>query len=152
MYTRQELSKLKQDFWTRFGQYMSPISSATGDKVNWVNYKTGIANMRFVMDADNKQAAIAILLSHSDAETRHRYYIQLQSMKAMLTEALGEEWKWNENSMDEYGKVTSTVSTSLSGINIAHQNDWPAIISFLKQRIIALDTFWADTRFVFEML
>ncbi len=152
MYTRQELSKLKQDFWTRFGQYMLPIVSATGDKVNWVNYKTGVANIRFVMDADNKQAGIAIVLSHSDAETRAKYYHQLQNMKAMLNDALGEEWSWNENDVDEYGKVTSTVSTSLNGINIANQNDWPAIISFLKQRIIALDTFWADARFIFEML
>lgn len=152
MYTRQQLSKLKQDFWTRFGQYMSPIASATGDKVNWVNYKTGVANIRFVMDADSKQATIAIVLSHSDAATRQKYYMQLRSMKPMLDDALGEEWNWNENDVDEYGKTTSTVSTSLNGINIAHQNDWPAIISFLKQRIIALDFFWGGARFVFEML
>jgi hypothetical protein len=152
MYTRQELSKLKQDFWTRFGQYMLPIASATGDKVNWVNYKTGVTNIRFVMDADNKQATIAIVLSHSDAETRNKYYALLQNMKAMLTETLGEEWNWNENDVDEYGKVTSTIGTSLPGISIASQNDWPAIISFLKQRILALDAFWGDARFVFEML
>ena len=152
MYTRQELSKLKQDFWTRFGQYMLPIASVTGDKVNWVNYKTGVLNIRFVMDADTRQATIAIVLSHSDTETRLKYYMQLQNMKVILTEALGEEWNWNENDVDEYGKVTSTVSTSLPGISIASQSDWPAIISFLKQRILALDSFWADTRFVFEML
>jgi len=30
----------------------------------------------------------------------------------------------------------------LPAVNILKENDWPAIISFLKPRIIALDKFW----------
>ena len=152
MYTRHQLSKLKQDFWTRFGQYMQPVASATGEKVNWVNYKTGLPGIRFVMDADRQQASIAIILSHSDEETRLKCYNHLQTMKVMLHDILGEEWNWNKNSIDEYGKQTASIDTSIDGVDITNQNSWPVIISFLKQRIIALDTFWSEASFILEML
>lgn len=152
MYTRQELSKIKQDFWTRFGQYMAPIVSATGEKVNWVNYKTGIQGIRFVMNADRQQAYIAIVLSHNDDAIRLKYYNQLKTMKSMLHETLSEEWNWKENDTDEYGKLSSSIGTKINNVDITDQSSWPAIITFFKQRIIALDAFWAETRFVFEML
>jgi hypothetical protein len=30
------------------------------------------------------------------------------------------------------------------------RDDWPAIISFLKPRIIALDAFWSQAKYGFE--
>ena len=42
MYSKQELSRIREEFWTSFGRYMQPILSADGEKVNWVNYKTGM--------------------------------------------------------------------------------------------------------------
>ncbi|RYE26016.1 MAG: DUF4268 domain-containing protein [Sphingobacteriales bacterium] len=152
MYTRQQLSKLKEDFWTRFGQYMQPVSSATGEKVNWVNYKTGLPNIRFVMDADRQQASIAIVITHGDSAERAKYFNQLKTMKPMLLETTGEEWEWKENDADEYGKSMATISCKTGGIDITDQSTWPVIISFLKLRIIALDAFWADARFILEML
>ncbi len=41
MFSKQEASQLRKDFWTAFGLYMRPIPSAEGDKINWINYKTG---------------------------------------------------------------------------------------------------------------
>lgn len=42
MYSKAEKSKIRKDFWTAFGQYMKPVPSAEGTKVNWPNYKTGV--------------------------------------------------------------------------------------------------------------
>jgi hypothetical protein len=35
-------------------------------------------------------------------------------------------------------------------VNIFHEADWPAIISFLKPRIMALDEFWEIAKNVIE--
>ena len=35
MYSREEVKKLKEEFWTSFGQFMSPIPSADMEKINW---------------------------------------------------------------------------------------------------------------------
>ena len=43
-------------------------SSASGEEVNWINYKTGIKELYFKTDVDNKSARIAIEISLKDRE------------------------------------------------------------------------------------
>jgi len=64
MWTKQEIAKQKQAFWTAFGRYMKPVLSADGEVVSWLNYKTGNKYIHFKMDADSRQAFIAILVHH----------------------------------------------------------------------------------------
>ena len=92
MYSRQEASQLKQEFWTAFGQYMGPVMSAEGEKMNWVNYKTGEKNISFRMHADNKSATIAIELHHKDIDIQQLYFEQFKQLQQLLAESLGEEW------------------------------------------------------------
>ncbi|WP_276481662.1 DUF4268 domain-containing protein [Paraflavitalea pollutisoli] len=149
-YTREEASKITQSFWTSFGRYMQPVTSVDGLPVNWINYKTGINGISFKMDADRDQAMIMIQLSHSNTELRHAHYEQLVQLKAMLEEALGEDdWLWKAD-RELNGRIVSTVSKSLEGVNILRQTDWPTIISFLKPRIIALDALWSTVKHSFE--
>ena len=42
MYSRQEASQLRKNFWTSFGQYMRPLPNADGERVNWLNYKAAV--------------------------------------------------------------------------------------------------------------
>jgi hypothetical protein len=85
MYSKEQSSKLKTQFWTSFGQYMKPVPGATGLPVNWINYKTGIKHVHFKMDADNKTATIGIEISHPKEEERSHYYNQFLSLKNLLT-------------------------------------------------------------------
>jgi hypothetical protein len=41
MDTKQEASLTRQHFWTVFSQYMTPVLSAEGLRINWINYNTG---------------------------------------------------------------------------------------------------------------
>ena len=142
MYTRSEASAIRKKFWTSFGQYMRPIISASGESVNWVNYKTGIRHIYFRMDADNRRAAIAIELRQPDAELRKEYYNQLLQFRSMLEENTGEGWNWQPDAIDEDSAVLSRIGTVLENVNVMKESDWPAIITFFKPRIIALDAFW----------
>jgi hypothetical protein len=142
MYTKQEATKIKASFWTSFGQYMRPLPGASGEPVNWLNYKTGIRHFFFRMDVDSKQASIAIELRHPDIEQQEYYYHSLLQWKKILEEMVGEQWNWQSSITDEDGKTIHRISTSLAGVNIFEVNDWPKIISFLKPRLIILDSFW----------
>lgn len=152
MYTAQESSKIKQSFWTAFGQYMSPILSAESLKINWVNYKTGIPDINFKMDADNRQATIAIILSHSDKGIQQLYFEQFEQLKKMLEHTLQEKWIWQQLTANEYGKPISRIYKVLNGVNIYKKEDWAMLISFFKQCILALDEFWSNARYAFELL
>ncbi|MBL7682767.1 MAG: DUF4268 domain-containing protein [Flavipsychrobacter sp.] len=151
MYSRQEAAKLKETFWTTFGRYMQPVLPADGERVNWVNYKTGIQGIAFKMDADTQHAGISIVLSHPDATMRQQHYTQLQQLKTLLHNELNEVWTWQQDVQDAYGKTYSRIGTTASGINIMKQEDWPALISFFKPRIIALDAFWSHVKYAFEV-
>lgn len=149
MYTREEISKQKQAFWTAFGKYMQPVLSADGSSVSWLNYKTGISGIHFKMDADRDHALIMILLSNTNAAIQQEHYNQFEQLKGMLQDTLGEDdWVWQQTEVG--GKLNISISKTLTGVNIHNQPDWSDIISFLKPRIIALDEFWSMTKYSFE--
>ena len=152
MYSRQEASQLRQEFWTSFGQYMSPVLSAEGEKINWINYRTGEKDIYFKMQANNKKATIGIELTHKDAGIQHLYFEQFAELKKILENSLGEEWTWQLHTADENGKLISRIYTERNGVSIFKKEDWPALISFFKPRMIALDEFWSIVKYGFEAL
>jgi hypothetical protein len=149
MYSKQEASFLRRKFWTTFGQYMKPVTGADGSTINWLNYKTGIGDIYFRMDADTKRASVGIEVRHTDGALRREQYEKLLQLKTVLEETTGEIWNWSPVHADEDGRLISRISVSLEGVNIFNENDWPSIISFLKPRITALDEFWLFAKDLF---
>ena len=153
MYTKKEISKQKQAFWTAFGRYMKPVLSADSEEISWLNFKTGNKQVSIKMDVDSRQAYIAIVCHHPDPDRQHLYFDRFVQLKDIFYETLGEEdWTWQSIGTDEHGRSISTIHKELTGVNIFHNEDWPAIISFLKPRIIAMDAFWNMVRYPFSNL
>lgn len=152
MYTRAEASKIRQEFWTTFGQYLAPYKSIDGTKVSWVNYKTGIKHIYFRMQADKKKASIAISIEHPDGGIQELFYEQFLEFKLLFHNTVGEEWDWQLHAEDEFSKTVSRITLELSPVNVFNKADWPKLISFFKPRILALDEFWYDVKDSFEAL
>jgi hypothetical protein len=151
MFTREEASQLRQEFWTVFGQYMKPVPSAEGLKINWINYHTRIREVYFRMDAGAKDATIAITLEHRDAGMQELYFEQFLELQDLLHATLAETWTWQLHATVN-DRVISRIYTTLPGVSVFNKNHWPELISFFKPRMIALDAFWEDTRGSFEGL
>jgi hypothetical protein len=151
MYSKQEATQLRKDFWTAFGQYMTPVLSAEGEKISWVNYKTGEKNIAFRMQADNKGATIAIELTHADTDIQQLYFEQFLQLKKIFEAGTTGEWIWQLHTADEYGKTISRIYTELL-VSIFRKEDWPQLISFFKTHIVALDEFWSNVKYSFEAL
>ncbi|WP_134089914.1 DUF4268 domain-containing protein [Olivibacter sp. XZL3] len=152
MYSKEEVSKIKQTFWTTFGQYMTSIPSSDGMRINWINYKTGFKHLFFKMDVGKKDASIFIDISHPDLGIQELFFEQFKEFKKILEGTLNEEWIWELHTTDEHGKVISRIYKQLQPVSIFEQTDWPAIISFLKPRIMGLDEFWSMVKDSFEAL
>lgn len=152
MYSKEETSRIRHEFWATFGQYISPQLSSEGIRVNWINYKTSLKHVHFKMDADKKTATISIELSHPDAGIQELFFEQFAEFKNILHSHLGEEWDWQLHHRDAQGKTTSRIYKQVAGVSVFNKNDWPALISFFKPRIIALDEFWNDVKDGFEAL
>lgn len=152
MYSKAEATQLRQAFWTTLGQYMAPVLSAEGMPANWINYKTGLKNVYFRMHADTQRATIGIELTMPDAGIRALFFEQFEELKTLLHEILGETWTWEPAALDANGQPLARISTALAPANLFSRDDWPALISFFKPRLIALDAFWSDAQYAFEAL
>lgn len=151
MFSREEASRIRQDFWTTFGRYMSPIPSAEGMKINWVNYHTRLKDVYFRMDAGQKSAVISISIEHTDPGIQEVYYDQFLEFKSLLHDTVQEEWDWQLHAAVD-DKVISRIYKELSGVSVLNKDHWPELISFFKPRIIALDSFWENAKYSFEGL
>lgn len=152
MYKRDEVSLLREEFWTAFGKYMEPVPSSEGMRINWINYRTSFKDLYFRMDANQKIATISISLEHKDEGIRELYFNQFEEFKNLLHTTLKEEWEWQQNHPINDSKVISRIYKEISGASIFNKDHWPELISFFKPRIIALDQFWEDAKYIFESL
>lgn len=150
MFSREEASRIREEFWTAFGRYMSPVPSADGLKINWVNYHTRVKSIYFRMNAGQKSASIAISIEHRDPVLRDLHFEQFLELKTLLHHALGEEWQWQREALQEEGKTIAQISKALPDVSIFNRAQWPELVSFFKPRIIALDNFWSDARYSFD--
>jgi len=150
LYSRHEISQLRSQFWTTFGQYMRPVPGAAGEEVNWINYKTGIRHLFFRMDAGREGIHIGIELHQGDEEQRLLYYNRLRATADILYQHLQEEWDWQQNITEPDGRTISRIGISRNDIHLFNKEHWPAIISWLKPRIIALDTYWYEVKEIIE--
>ena len=152
MYTKEEASLVRQKFWTAFGKYMQPVPAATSEKVNWVNYKTGIKGINFKLDADNNRAYVAIEFFLKDIELQQKHFDCFVKLKKQFTKIVGKGWEISESYITDNGNEVCIAIIELQGIKIFRESDWPAIISFLKKNIIALDLFWNEWKPAFESI
>ena len=152
MYTKAEASAIKQKFWTSFGKYMLPVPSASGEKVNWVNYKTGIKGIFFKMDASKDTAYVSIEISLTNIELQQQYFQSFRNLTKQFEKAVGAEWHMKEDFITDDYKQVSTIYIQLQSVNIFKESDWPSIIAFLKKNIIALDEFWELYKPAFELI
>lgn len=143
---------MRQQFWTTFGQYMSPVLSAEGEKVNWVNYKTSEKSIGFCMDADNKKAYIGIEITHKDTGIQQLYFEQFMELKNAFEDVAGKDWQWRLLANDDNGRMISKIYKEQEGVSIFKKENWPALIQFFKHNITALDLFWSNAKWGFESL
>ncbi|WP_209330964.1 DUF4268 domain-containing protein [Lunatimonas salinarum] len=152
MYTKNQVSKIKQEFWTAFGLYMKPVPSAEGRRIQWQNYKTGIKGIYFRMKAERHFASIGIEIAHPDPDIRQLLFEQFQEFEKILTAELGEPWHWELHGETESGQPIARIEKRLNLVSVMDQRQWADIISFLKPRIVALDAFWSNMKYGFEGL
>jgi hypothetical protein len=152
MYSKAEVAQLRQAFWTTFGQYMAPVPSAEGLPTNWINYKTGVRHLHFRLQADARRATISIELTHPDPAVRAAQFAQFEVLRTLLHDTTGQPWRWEAEAQTEHGQSLSRIFQELTPVNLFSRDDWPALISFFKPRLMALDAFWTDAQYSFHQL
>lgn len=152
MFSRQEVQQRKQQFWTAFGLYMKPVPGAGDSHPHWINYKTGVTDVLFHMDALQNSVRIALEFRHARAERRTLFLSHFEAQKSFFESMAGTGWITIPEYEQEGGKKITAIFQQQEQLHIHNPEHWPAIISFFKPRIIALDRWWSYTRDSFSLL
>lgn len=104
------------------------------------------------MHADNHLASIGIEITHPDPGVQELFFLQFTELKTMLGSLMEENWEWKLHTTDAHGQSISRIYKEITPVNVFDREDWPALISFLKPRLIALDEFWTDAKYSFDSL
>lgn len=146
MYTKEEASAVRVKFWTAIGKYLKPIPNADAETINWINYKTGIKEVRLKTDVLNGFAFLAVEISGDEA-----------LRDAVLAAFKRLDFKWETESIDiknewnEAEKQVHQIVTHLENVSIFRESDWPNIISFIKSNLLAFDLFWCENKEFIEL-
>ena len=146
MYSKAESAQIKTTFWTSFGLYMKPVLNAHGEKINWVNYKTGKKNFFLKMSVDKKEAKVCIEIHNNNEEEREALFNQLLIFKDDFEALVGKDFLWLQNTFDDFDKPISLIIKTLPNVSVFKQEDWSPIISFFKENMIKLDAFWQSNK------
>ncbi len=146
MYSAQEASLVKQEFWTKLGQYLAPIPSASGKKINWINYKTGLKPIHFKMDALQKKAFVSVEI-YAEEALRTRLFERFKKFEKQFP--LGYEWA--PYCEDEQSRILSRIFMEKEKVSVFRKTDWPELIQFFKEQILLWDIFWQEHKDFFEM-
>lgn len=152
MYGKEEAKELKTLFWTSFGKYMRKHTTEYGSKIQWVNYKTGIKDIYFRLDADKRTAKVCVDLQHRDPEIREIFYDQFLETKTVFHELTGSEWIWLPIYIDDYGKEISRIYLEIDQVNMYNKDTWETMFLFFEKYMLGLDNYWEEFKDLFKQL
>jgi hypothetical protein len=131
MFSDAEASALRQKFWTRFGQYMSPVTSAEGEKINWINYRTGVKNIKWKMETLNREASVSVIISGNEV-LKDRFLQIFDQVKYIRENDMILEKDFMEHNSNNLYRLTK----KLPGISVLDESKWPDLIIFFKENSV----------------
>lgn len=153
MYSKEEAQQQRKEFWTSFGLYMKKHHSLFGPKVRWINYRTGIRDLFFRVDATSKEVYFSIDIQHKDEGIRELFYEQFTELKVVMEEALPGTLEWCPNfHLDSIDKSICRIIERKENVSIYNKNDWKEMFEFMEGKLVAMDAFWFDFKDIFIQL
>jgi len=136
MFSKEESARIRQEFWTSFGQ-SSPKK--------WLLYNTKIKGFSFKFVADRKKAAVALDLEHPEDIFNQVLYDQLLSLKAILTSEYLPEVIYDDRYELDNGKIIHRVYVNYeSKFSIHNKNTWRDCHEFFVETMTQFELFFYE--------
>lgn len=135
MFSKEEASKIKKEFWTSFGKSFPR---------KWILYETRIKDLSFKFYCDPKKAEVSIDIEMKDEIFRNAYYEKLWSLESILEEELGGALFKEEFYALENGKIISRFWVEKQGVSIFNKNTWQEIFEFFVEKMSAFERVYGE--------
>ena len=136
MFSKEESSQLRKEFWTSFGKSFPR---------KWVLYKTKIKDFGFKFVADKKQALVCLDIESFDRTKNELLFDQVLELKNILTEDYLPDIIFDELYVLETGKIIHRVYVKYNGeFNIHNKNTWQNVYYFFNEAMHQFEEFYED--------
>ncbi len=134
MFSKEEASKLRQEFWTSFGKSFPR---------KWLLYNTKIKDLSLKFFAGRKKATVMIAIEMKDAKKRDAYFDKFLALKSLFQEELpGLEYETNHRL--ETGKIIHRIYLELPNVSIYNKDTWQNIYEFFNKNMDILENLFLE--------
>ncbi len=135
MFSKEEASNLREEFWTSFGKSFPR---------KWILYRTKIKGLAFKFDAGRRDLNVAIEINSNNSTKNELLFEQFQALKSILTDCI-PNIVFDDNYVLNSGKSVHWIYTPYPDkFSIYNKNTWGAAFLFMKDNMSALEEFFED--------
>lgn len=152
MYNKEEKKALTAAFWGTLTPKIQKFRSASGRKVNWFKYPTGLNDIYVRVEADQNGCRICIDLQFKNDGIRELFYEQFLETKTVFENTMETPVKWSPNYVHSYGTIVSRISVENNTTNLYNQETWMEMQEFIITHLKRVDEYWNDFGDLFKTL
>lgn len=141
MFSKEETTKMRQEFWTSFGKSFPK---------KWILYNTKIKGFSFKFHFDTKKAMVLIEIEGS-LEHRIKYFEKMQAMQSILEKDFLPNAIYSEDFELENGKEISCIFVEKQNVCIHNKNTWQETMEFLHKNMQKIEDFWLEYQDFFKI-
>jgi len=141
MFSREESKKLRQEFWTAFGQQSSR---------KWILYNTKIKEVNLKFHFDNKIASLGFIIDTEDEILKPYYFDKFLSLKALMLEEINNDLVFEEHYETDSGKIVAYIHLKIDQVSIHNKKTWPEVFDFFNTHMPRFENFFLDYKEVIE--
>jgi len=144
MFSKEESTALRQEFWTSFGKSFPR---------KWLLYNTKIKGISFKFVADRKNALVCLDIEHSEEIANEILYDQLLTLKTILTEEYLPEVIFDDSYELENGKIIRRIYINhTEKFSIYNKNTWRPCYEFYMKSMPKFELFFYEYEDVINCL
>ncbi len=139
MYSKDELKRLKLEFWESFAAYCEVQPYLRRRRKIWTLYNTKVKGVEMKFDANRKGAYVILEVNHRNEADRLEMFEKLTWYKEQIEQDLPEELIWDICFIRENGEQVARIYAAKEGLDLHRRTDWGEMFSFMATKMYLLE-------------
>lgn len=139
MYSKEELKRLKLEFWESFAAYCEVQPYLRRRRKIWTLYNTKVKGVEMKFDANRKGAYVILEVNHRNEADRLEMFEKLTWYKEQIEQDLPEELIWDICFIRENGEQVARIYAAKEGLDLHRRTDWGEMFSFMATKMYLLE-------------
>jgi hypothetical protein len=140
MYSKEELKKLKTEFWESFAAFCEVQPFLRHRKPLWLLYDTKVKGVELKFDVSRNGAAVVLEINSRREEDRLEMFERIGWYKETLEKGFPEDaLSWELVCELEHGKQVSRIFVEKLGIDFHRRKHWGDFFRFMADNMYLLE-------------